>query len=503
MAEDRVGVILSRVEQSVPPDEDFGEGLFATLALQLENATSSDLTGQILSRVEQSAPPDEAFAERLYATLAIQLEAESDARRGGAFLLAIRSIADRARFGLDAFRLQAAVASALVVAMGILALFVIPSPLRAPQERTPLAGPSGKVGDSTSVPNFPSTAPNGCVCVTPESPARSRQRSGVSASLERGQLPSSAATQQIAFARVSDSPEARFQIFTMNLDGTNLRRVTHDDTSDYRQPSWSPDRKRLVFTRTAARDPVLEGADPGGRGTARFGEIFVANADGSDMRKIADGGSPEWSPDGSLIVYHGDDPNPPPGTVPGPSIWTMKPDGTNAKMLTDSGTNGTDATWSPDGNYIAFGSLMRQSQFPNVPNGAVNEFRMRADGTDIRQLTADPVLACFGDWSPDGTHIAYTSQLNVYTRLMLMKADGSGHHQITHEDVSNVAPAWSPDGSLIAFEHAPRGDNFYIARPADPNGEPSSIWVMKPDGSLRKRISPADGWNYFDPVFAP
>ena len=500
MAEDRVGLILSRVEQSVPPDEDFGEGLYATLAMQLENSTSADLAGQILSRVEQSAPPDEAFTERLYATLAIQLEAQSDSRRGGAFLIAIRSIADRTRLRLDAFRLQAAVASGLVVAMGILALLGIPSP--TPQKRTPLAGPSGQVGDSTSVPNFPSTAPNGCVCPIPGASSGRQPRGGVLAGPGHGELPPSAATHQIAFAKVSDSPEARFQIFTMNLDGTNLRRVTHDDTNDYRQPSWSPDRKRLVFTRTEPR-AVWADADRGGRGTARFGEIFVANADGSGMHKIADGGSPEWSPDGTLIVYHGDDPNPPSGTVPGPSIWTMKPDGTNTKMLTASGTNGTDATWSPDGNYIAFGSLMRQSHFPNVPKGAINEFRMRADGTDIRQLTADPVLACFGDWSPDGTHIAYTSQLDVFTRLMLMTADGTGHRQITHDDVSNVAPSWSPDGSLIAFEHAPRGDNFYLARPADPNGDPTSIWVMKTDGSLRRRISPLDGWNYFDPALAP
>lgn len=495
MAEDRVGQVLTQVERSISPDDAFGEKLYATLAAKLDTET-------ILSRVEQTTSPDEAFAESLYATLATRLENGRQRRRGFSLVATLGRISEQIRGGFNAFHLQAA-ASVLVAVLGILALILNFTPTQ--QERSRLAGPPiGEVVNPDSAPGGPpSTPPNGCICETPESPARSRQRSGVPASLEQGQLPPSAATHQIAFARVSDSPEARFQIFTMNLDGTNLRRVTPDDNYDYRQPSWSPDRKHLVFTRTEPRQ-LWEGADRGARGTGRFGEIFVANADGSNMHRIASGGagSPEWSPDGTLIVYHAPDPNPTSGTV-GPSIWTMKPDGTNAKMLTDSGTNGTDATWSPDGNYIAFGSLMRQSQFPNVPKGAINEFRMRADGTDIRQLTGDPVLACFGDWSPDGIHIAYTSQLNAFTRLMLMKADGSGHHQITHEDISNVAPSWSPDGSLIAFEHAPRGDNFYIARPADPNGDPTSIWVMKPDGSLRKRISPLDGWNYLDPAFAP
>ena len=495
MAEDRIDQVLARVEQSFSPDGAFGERLYATLAAKLDTET-------ILSRVEQTASPGEAFAESLYATLATRLENGRQRRRGFLLVATLGRISEQIWGGFTTFQRRAA-ASAFIAALGILALILNLTPMQ--QERSHLAGPPlREAGNPDSVPGTPpSTPPNGCICATPESPARNRQRSVVSASLEKGQLPSSATTHQIAFARVSDSPEARFQIYTMNLDGTNLRRVTPNDNYDYRQPSWSPDRKRLVFTRTAARDLIWAGADRGGRGTARFGEIFVANADGSDMRKIADGGSPEWSPNGSLIAYHGEDPNPPSGTVSGPSIWTMRPDGTNRKMLTDKGTNGTDATWSPDGNYLAFGSLMRQSQFPNVPNGAVNEFRMRSDGTDIRQLTGDPVLACFGDWSPDGIHIAYTSQLNVFTRLMLMKADGTGHHQITHEDVSNVAPSWSPDGSLIAFEHAPRGDNFYLARPADPNGDPASIWVMKPDGSLRRRLSPVDGWSYFDPAFAP
>jgi TolB protein len=479
MAEDRVGQVLTRVEQSFSPDEAFGEKLYATLAAKLDTET-------ILSRVEQTTSPDEAFAESLYATLATRLE-KGRRRRGGFFLVAtLGRISEQIRGGFNAFHLQAA-ASVFVAALGILALILNFTPTQ--QERSPLAGPpTGEVGNPTSAPTFPSSAPDGCVCPTPGARQQRQSRGAVSTPPEKGQLPPSSASFQIAFAKAPDSATGHFQIYTMNLDGTNLRRVTPDDNNDYRQPSWSPDRKQLAFTRTSSQ-PQFQ----------RQGEIFVSNADGSDMRPVAQGGSPEWSPDGSLIVHHRGRGVVEEGADTGPSVWTMKPDGSSPRILND---NGTDATWSPDGQYIAFGSL-RQSEFPNAPQGAVNEFRMRADGSDVKQLTADPVLTCFADWSPDGKLIAYTSQLGVFTRLMLMTPDGTGHRQITHDDVSNVAPSWSPDSSLIAFEHAPRGDTFYVARPANPNGDPSSIWVMEPDGSLRRRISPVDGWSYFDPAFAP
>lgn len=484
MSEDRVRGILSHVERPVAPDEAFAEGLYATLATQL----SPDPAGQILPRVDQSTLPDKGFAERLYATLATQLESGRDGRRRAGFISAtFGRMAGRTR--LSAFRIQAGAASA-VLAAAIFALFFTSPP--TPPERPPLAVPTG-IGDPTRPPTFPSSAPNGCVCPVPGVDP-GRRGGGVSPGPGHGELPPSAATLQIAFARAPDSATGNFQIYTMNLDGSSLRRITPDDNHDYRQPSWSPDRKRLAFTRVDAQPQF------GGRnGGARFGQIFVANADGSDMHQIAEGGSPEWSPDGSLIVHHRSRGVAEGGTDTVPSIWTMKPDGTSPRMLTD---NGTDATWSPDGQYIAFGSL-RQSEFPNVPKGAINEFRMRADGSDVKQLTADPTLTCFADWSPDGKLIAYTSQLGVFTRLMLMAPDGTGHRQITHDDISNVAPSWSPDSSLIAFEHAPRGDTFYVARPADLNGDPTSIWIMRPDGTLRRRISPLDGWNYYDPAFAP
>jgi Tol biopolymer transport system component len=91
---------------------------------------------------------------------------------------------------------------------------------------------------------------------------------------------------QIVFG---SSRDGNFEIYTMNGDGANPRRLTHNPGLDMR-PSWSPDGSRIAFT--SNRD-------------GRY-QIYVMKADGSDVRRISE--NPErddfasWHPDGKRIV---------------------------------------------------------------------------------------------------------------------------------------------------------------------------------------------------------
>jgi Tol biopolymer transport system component len=106
---------------------------------------------------------------------------------------------------------------------------------------------------------------------------------------------------RVAFIRirqlqVSDFTRHLAAVFTVNADGTGLRRLT-SWTSDAATPTWSPDGGSIAFNTNDHFDPD------------RTQRIVVVDADGSGGRTLvrsgADEGSywPAWSPDGSNIVF--------------------------------------------------------------------------------------------------------------------------------------------------------------------------------------------------------
>jgi TolB protein len=79
------------------------------------------------------------------------------------------------------------------------------------------------------------------------------------------------------------------QIFLMSADGSGDRNLSGTSTADG-WPSWSPDGKKIVFSRHAENG---------------F-QIFLMNRDGGDIRQITDAAgefvNPRWSPDGKKIL---------------------------------------------------------------------------------------------------------------------------------------------------------------------------------------------------------
>jgi hypothetical protein len=122
--------------------------------------------------------------------------------------------------------------------------------------------------------------------------------------------------------------DAGFDIFVMNVDGTDARPLTTTGT-DY-NPDWSPDGAKIAFTRQES---------------AATSDIFVMNADGTKVRRLTDGASgatnlnPQWAPDGSKIAYEA-------GVTGGPGgLVVMNPDGSDPITLVDDGVLGI--SWQP------------------------------------------------------------------------------------------------------------------------------------------------------------
>lgn len=127
------------------------------------------------------------------------------------------------------------------------------------------------------------------------------------------------------------------QIYTIDADGNNLRRVTTIRNQRDNDPNWSPDGQWLVFER-------------GNNG--RY-SVYKTRLDGSELTPLATEGdsnsTPAWSPNGDKIAFERRD-----GSTY--HIWLMNTDGSNPQQLTFEGSINQRAAWSPDGKQIAFTS---------------------------------------------------------------------------------------------------------------------------------------------------
>jgi TolB protein len=186
---------------------------------------------------------------------------------------------------------------------------------------------------------------------------------------------------QIAFgqATVVRGKTEFAEVYVMNAAGGGERQVTKMTAgkpfeNDLFSPAWSPNGKQLVFEvrNTATGDPPNRRA------------LFLVNVDGSGLRQLTDwslngGDSPDWSPNGKLIVFRAVSPT----NREGGNLYTIHPDGTGLKRLTNYPARKTVQTgsFSPDGKWITF------SRFSDTPYPAV--YAMRADGTGTRRISKD------------------------------------------------------------------------------------------------------------------
>jgi Tol biopolymer transport system component len=201
--------------------------------------------------------------------------------------------------------------------------------------------------------------------------------------------------------------------------------------------TWSPDGKRLAFTRAA----------PSSMADDKATSIHVIGVDGTGETTLVEHAhAPAWSPDGSRIAVVSDRE----GTN---KIFLVNPDGGGFVRLTD-GPQDEDPDWAPDGNRIAFDSerarkplLHNVDQDPtlSLPSGMGGRdiYTVGADGSSVVRLTKDPSYNSDPAWSPDGSRIAFDSNRDGGFQVHVMNADGSDVRQITHTR-HNGQPSWGP-----------------------------------------------------------
>ena len=110
------------------------------------------------------------------------------------------------------------------------------------------------------------------------------------------------------------------------------------------------------------------------------------------------------------------------------------------------------------------------------------------DGSGLQQVTSlGAAGVLMGDWSPDGTRIAFEAAASGNTDVYLVGADGGHLRRLTTEPSIDGLPTWSRDGQWIYFAST-RG------------GAIPDIWRVSPNGGETIRVTRNGG---FEPRESP
>jgi len=198
--------------------------------------------------------------------------------------------------------------------------------------------------------------------------------------------------------------------------------------------------------------------------------LWAMRPDGSNRHRLfrtpQNAKRPSLSPDGKWIAFDGAPPGKPP--LSDFDIQVVRINGTGRRTLAGSPATEIDAQWLPDGTRLSFSREPRPADWRRSWIWTV-----RLDGSAVRRLGRGQ----FARWSPDGTRLVLDAPTKESEGdLFIVNADGSGRRRLLATPELEQPAGWSPDGKRILFTR------FDLEGGSD-------VYVVDVDGTNLRRLT--------------
>jgi dipeptidyl aminopeptidase/acylaminoacyl peptidase len=231
--------------------------------------------------------------------------------------------------------------------------------------------------------------------------------------------------------------------------------------------SWSPDGRSIAYASQGGIWVVSTAGGPPRR--------LTNSAPGPGDPRQAGDRQPQYSPKGRWILFES-------GRRGHNNLMVVSDDGKATDFLTAANVDEENASWSQDGEGIAY--TARSTQYFS---GKLNRLRFNPAAG---QAVADPVTLYTSPtdrgggwqipkaaWSPDGRTLAVVLQDSGWDNIYLIPASGGAPKPLTHGNYEDTSPVFSPDGKYLAIISSRR------------NLQGTNVWIIPRDGSAPRELT--------------